>query len=641
MRSEQDIFDDLATLCASPGYVHAIAYLCFRDNIVFYAGEMTAEDMQHLFSRTRLIRTEISTLVGLLIKHDVEYALPGVEVLQQYLERTEGLLEEMHHAIADQAFAGIDPKQFIERGFNPFSRGEALREPIFYNGESAYSFQYRDFSPRKYAADDEWLKANKGFTIQIARDVVHAIERIQTKKLSSTLQLLRCLSSDKRTLLPCFTFTLEEVSEASGVGKADAEKVLIAFSLPEREKNQGFCELNDFNAANATPLLRTGDGALILFGHYSLTEALYESPFYWMVSDQKYANTAMVHRGRFAEEFSRERLELVFGKGNVYPNVAVYESKGKKAGEIDVLVVYGNRAVVLQAKSKRLTIEARQGNDRQVKEDFQKSVQDSYDQGFKCAKLLGNPKYKLIDSNSREVRAPRTFKEVYVLCIVSDSYPALNFQAQQLLRIERAEAIQPPLVADVFTLDAVTEMLQKPLHFLSYLNRRTGYYARLMARDELTILSWHLRKNLWIDDKYDFVMVDDDVCASLDVAMAVRRDNVPGKRTPDGILTRVAETVLGRIVAQIEARADERTIELGLVLLRLSERAILQISKGIDAVAGKARGDGKNHDITVLLGEAGTGLTVHCNDEPIIMASDRLRRHCVLRKYVQRTGCSC
>jgi hypothetical protein len=45
MRKEQEIFDELATLCMSPGYVHAIAYLCLRDNIVRYGDEMTAEDM--------------------------------------------------------------------------------------------------------------------------------------------------------------------------------------------------------------------------------------------------------------------------------------------------------------------------------------------------------------------------------------------------------------------------------------------------------------------------------------------------------------------------------------------------------------------------------------------------------------------
>jgi len=97
MRKEQDIFDDLAKLCSSPGYVHAIAYLCLRDTMVAYADEMKAKDLQHLFSMTRLVRTEISTLIGLLIKGEIDYTSPAPSVVQEYIKRTEALLEEMHH----------------------------------------------------------------------------------------------------------------------------------------------------------------------------------------------------------------------------------------------------------------------------------------------------------------------------------------------------------------------------------------------------------------------------------------------------------------------------------------------------------------------------------------------------------------
>lgn len=39
-RTEREIFQELAAVCTSQGYSHAIAYLCFRDNIVRYAGEI-------------------------------------------------------------------------------------------------------------------------------------------------------------------------------------------------------------------------------------------------------------------------------------------------------------------------------------------------------------------------------------------------------------------------------------------------------------------------------------------------------------------------------------------------------------------------------------------------------------------------
>ncbi|TWJ18920.1 hypothetical protein [Geobacter argillaceus] len=171
-REEKVVFSELSELCKLPGYAHAIAYFCYRENIVAYDDKMTAKDMAHLFSLTRIIRTEISTLIGLLIQVDIDYSLPPPVILQEYITRTETLLEEMHKAIAGALFVGLDPKTAIERGFNPFTFGDALREPIFYSGESAYSFQYRDFSPRKYASDDDWLISNKGFSIQEAKNVV-------------------------------------------------------------------------------------------------------------------------------------------------------------------------------------------------------------------------------------------------------------------------------------------------------------------------------------------------------------------------------------------------------------------------------------------------------------------------------------
>lgn len=159
MRSEQVIFDDLAKLCSSPGYVHAIAYLCFRDTMIGYSGELKPEDMQHLFSKTRLIRTEISTLIGLLLKNDIDYGLPAADVMQQYINKTEALLEEVHYSMSAPFRTSLDPSKIADKDFDPFTSGAVLREPIFYGGDSAYSFQYRDLSPRKYANDDEWLRA--------------------------------------------------------------------------------------------------------------------------------------------------------------------------------------------------------------------------------------------------------------------------------------------------------------------------------------------------------------------------------------------------------------------------------------------------------------------------------------------------
>jgi len=635
MRAEQEIFDELAGLCASPGYAHAIAYLCSRDNMIRYSGEMKAEDMQHLFSKSRLIRTETATLIGLMLKNPIDYTLPAPSVVGEYIETTEALLNEIHHAMSASFWQDIDPTKVAESGFNPFTSGAALREPIFYGGESAYSFQYRDFSPAKYANDDPWLIANKGFSIHDARNVVLAVSRLQDEKAINIMRAMHGTPEETWTLLPGNAFSVQEVADYGRIDPAIVDKVLSAFAVPPGAHNEQFKVLHDFNIANASPLIRMPDGNFLLFHIYSLVEALYEAPFYWMGADKAYVSTAMQNRGAFTEQFAVEHLRQVFSVENVLVNIDIYGSKDTKLAEIDVLVLFGNRALVLQAKSKRLTLEARRGNDLQIKDDFKKSIQDSSDQAYRCAKLIEDGKCTFKDAAGNIVTLPARLKRIYVICLLSDHYPALSFQARQFLKFTATDTIAPPFVMDVFALDAMTEMLSSPLHFLSYVDRRTGYTDKLMASHELTILSYHLKQNLWVDDEHDMVMLDDDVSADLDLAMLVRREGIPGRATPEGILTRFSATALGRMVKAIEARPDPATIDLGFTLLTLGEDTVLEVSAAIDYLAKQSTVDGKNHDVTVGLGSGGTGLTIHCNDDPMEVAGPALQRHCHARKYTE------
>ena len=361
MRQEQEIFDELAALCASPGYAHAIAMFCFRDNFVGFDEQLTAKDMAHFHSGSGLIRSEISTLIGLLVRQPVDYGMPTSEVMETYLGHTERLLQELHESLSRVWFKHLRPNELTLDGHDPFSQGEVLREPIFYGGDSAYSFQYRDLAPRKYREDRDWLITNKGFSIEAARDVGHALQRMQSQKLKSTLESLRSMSPERWTMLPAFSFTARELAERARMDFALIERILSAFTLAPGTLNDQFRSLSDFNVTSAYPLLRGDDQQLILFQHYSLVEALYETPFFWMFGDKHYRAEALEHRGCFTEGFSQECLERIFGRSNVYRNVDVFRKKGEKIGEIDVLVLFGNRAIVLQAKSKRLTLEARKG----------------------------------------------------------------------------------------------------------------------------------------------------------------------------------------------------------------------------------------------------------------------------------------
>jgi hypothetical protein len=96
VRNETEVFADLKVLCQSPGYVHALANICFRDNMVRYSGQMRPKDMLPMFSPDRLIRTEISTLIGLMIQGEMDWTMPSPHVVQGQMAHTDALLRELH-----------------------------------------------------------------------------------------------------------------------------------------------------------------------------------------------------------------------------------------------------------------------------------------------------------------------------------------------------------------------------------------------------------------------------------------------------------------------------------------------------------------------------------------------------------------
>lgn len=634
-RAEDEIFSDLERLCISPGYAHAIAYLCFRDNIIKFGEELTTKSVLQQFSMERLVRTEMSTLIGLMCKSEIDFSLPSADVLQEYVSRTDSLLQEIHRSMLNVQMSAFDP-ELISQGVDPFDNGMAMREPIFYGGESAYAFQYRDFLTQKYMYDNDWFIANKGYSVEQLVGVVRAVSDLQNIRINETLSSLVVKSPGEWTILPGFMFSASDIAGLCVFNVDVVRDVLNSFCLPDGAKNAKFSSLGDFNLVNAYPLICVDSGDYLLYQHYGLVEAMYETPFFWFLECPEYKNLAMEHRGRFAEDFVANRLASVFGSGNVYKNVNVTTSSGAVVGEIDVLVVFARRAIVVQAKSKKLTIAARKGNDNCIRDDFKMAIQDSYDQGFSCSEFLLDDVFNLVGSNGEFIKFSRDFIDIFIFCVVSDHYPALSFQSRQFLKYQAADIINAPFVMDVFLVDVLAEMLCTPLHFLSYIKRRTLYSDKVMATHELTTLSYHLKQNLWVDGEFNLIHLADDICADLDLAMMVRREGLPGKAVPDGVLTKYAEGTVGRLLKHIESLEEPSIVELGFLLLSLSGETVDQVNKGVDALVAQGRKDNSGHDLTVFIGDGGAGITIHCNDDSDAPAALALKAHCLRRKYFHK-----
>lgn len=634
-REETQILDDLAALAGSPGYAHAVASICHRDNYIYAKGELKPSDMNGLFSSERLTRTELTTLIGLMVRTPLDLSQPSADVVGGYIKRTDVLMHELHDAISYPMFATMF--EAIKAGAEPSNpwHGSGMREPIFYGTESAYAFQYRDLMPEKYGADDDWMRRTKGFTSSEARTIAKTMCSLMDEKAMRLFADSRAAHAPPATWLPAFEFSLNEVTSRSRVALDVVDSFFRAFLFGG--DNAGFKEVGDFNGVSARPLIPTDRGTVLLFSHYAICEALYESPFFWMLEDKPYRPTAAKNRGAFTEQFAARRLVAVFGREHVYTNVNLHRGKGI-VGEADVLVIYGDRLIIVQAKAKKLTIEARKGNDNQLKKDFAAAIQDSYDQGWTCANEMLAGGCRLVDDNENEIRLPSAIKEIFLFSLISEHYPALAFQSNQSLKFQTTDVIRPPFVMDVFLLDTLSEMLRTPLRFLSYVKLRVAVASKLLSGHELTVLGYHLKQNLWLDEEHDLVMLEDSIAQDLDAAMLVRRDNLPGNDTPEGILTKMRGTRYESLIKEIEDRAEPATLELGFHLLSMDEEACRNVHLALEAITRKTQFDGKRHDVTLASSTIPCGVTFHCNPTPSSEAISVLEAHCAKRKYQQRAA---
>ncbi len=634
-REESQIWEDLVTLAASPGYVHAIAHSCHRDNYILIKDSLQPSDMDRLFSRERLIRTELTTLIGLMAKKPLDVSLQPSNVVEGYVKRTDDLMRELHDAMSYPMCASMS--EAMKAGTEPPDpwRGPGMREPIFYGTESAYTFQYRDFVPEKYGADDDWMFNTKGFTSDQAMTIAKTMCMLMDEKATQLIAGIRTTKTQPETWLPTFEFSMDEVALHSRVEQDVVEAFFRAFLFTG--DNAAFKQVGDFNEVAARPLLPTNRGTVLLFSHYAICEALYESPFFWMLDDKPYLPTADRHRGAFTEQFAARRLTGVFGREHVHANVNLHRGKSI-VGEADVLVIYADRLIIVQAKAKRLTIAARKGNDSLLKADFAAAIQDSYDQGWTCANEIVAGGCRLVDDKGKEVELPPSIKEIFLFSLVSEHYPALAFQASQFLQFQTTDVIRPPFVMDVFLLDTLTEMLTTPLRLLSYVKLRVYASDKLMSAHELTVLGYHLKQNLWLEEGYDCVMLEDSIAQDLDTAMMVRRDNLPGDDTPVGILTKMRGTRYEQLIKGIEAKANPATLELGFHLLSMDEDTCINVHRILEAITRKAQLDGNRHDVTLASSTPPHGVSFHCNPIPSHEAIAVLESYCAKRKYRQRAA---
>ncbi|MCY4419769.1 MAG: nuclease-related domain-containing protein [Gammaproteobacteria bacterium] len=574
-RSEAEIFEDLRSLAQSDGALHEISRLIYRDIFVTVDGHdgHVIDDPEHRWLTSKLNKNELLLLLGLMVQSPTDHTYTAQSTNDGFASRADVLFHEFHNRMVADFTSTSDPNMHqVVEGENFI--GLFAREAIYYGADSFYLHQYINFSRMRYRADATWLTQNVGLAISSILDIAkYILDRINTQltEVGRVQRLGHQLSN--RDLTNSLLIEKEDIRKQFG---ARSDAFFAKFATPIRAANQGFTSPFSLNAVAIAPIIEFGDYLYIPL-QYRLCESIYESPFFWMMGDNEYKDMHAEHRGRFSEKTAVDILSSVFGTQNVYENVVISRNGRDHDSEIDVLVIYGEFAIVVQAKSKRVTLPARAGDTAALERDFKGAIQDPYQQAFTCIELIkAGAKCVTKDDKELELHAlPRFFPMV----LLSDSFPASTGLSRAML--ERSDQIAP-VIWDIGMLDCIAHLLPTPIDMLLYLKCRSDVFNNAVSDSEYNYLGYHIESKLALPQDCDILQLDRYYATVVDNFMIATDLGIKADR-PVSILERVKIPVVSDLLRELR-NADPMVASVVIDLYDFSSTALKGISRTIQEV---------------------------------------------------------
>lgn len=636
------ILEKIYNLTHKQGFIYALLLIIRRDQTVFVSeyGYMNAHD--------RLITEEIGLLLRYWLKDNSNpFGYPAsLSEISTMKHEAISLMNNLHSSFLRQPEDKVDLCQIssqeemqamIEKIFPIEQR---IKEAIFYCGDSLYDFEYTDYLQPKYKYDLEWLKTNKSFVPSEVIPIIRHIKRVLTDKNreipgideNTRMMLEHPEEENESTFLNDFVeyspfFTPDIFSPDDSLRTKALEnfcsKVLNLFSIDDTDLmsfsgaeaylsnfsfdisipvSDNYAGPGYFNFLQTKPLLKYGGNRYLVALVYWLFMSAYEVPFYWLMGDGNYAKLAGNHRGQTSEEIAFEILHPVF-QDNLYRDIVI-KGAGKKAiTDIDLLAVVGSVAICFQIKSKKLTEASKHGNLNSIRNDFDKAVVSALKQGAISRGYILNPDgvhFYLKDGN-QQFNLPKGIKDVYVVCLTSENYPALSSQVLELADSYK-ESELTPIAFSIFDLRLIAYYLNTPFDFAYYIRQRIDTADYFLATTEMSLLGYHLRNKLWRDPTKVRMYLDDSFASDIDQNYYPTFANLPVEQgTEDRIANRWRNPDFEQLWRSIANHPDPRRTKVIFDLFDLGGDTIDELMSMIRTGHERVLKNGKRVAVTLVL----------------------------------------
>lgn len=572
-RSMDAVFEDLRSLAQSEGALHGVSEIIYRDwvlNVDLKEGKVIDAPSER-WSTDKLNTNELLLLLGLLVQAPDDRTYATIKVKSEFASNADSLLRELHDRINADAASVFDPEsqRFLEK---PEALGMFAREAIYYGPASFYIHQFAKFARHRYRADWTWLLQNAGISIRPMIEIATFIVEQVTAQMDATGRVRaagEALNNGDLTnsLLVSKAFLRKKFG-------SKINDFIAKFATPVSGANAGFNTPFSINGASIAPLIDFGDH-LYVPSQYRLMECIYESPFYWMVMDKAYGDKAAANRGHFLEETAAHVMRKVFGHENVFLNARFPEAVGHKGEEVDVLVRYGEFVLVVQAKSKRITLKARAGDAEALRTDFKGAIQDPFEQALASGELI-KAAAKCVDADGTTISLPK-FPRVFPIVLLSDMFPAATNLSRSML--DRNEGDPAPVIWDMGFFDCASRMLPSPIEMLFYLKARGDVFDRIISDSEYNFLGYHIRAKLALPPEADFMVIARDFATTVDDYMISADLSVEPER-PKGVLETIEIPLIRELLSELRTAPPEIAAVV-IELYEFSSAALEEIGKNI------------------------------------------------------------
>ena len=642
VRSESVIVAELESLSQEKGYIYSFCRMV--DEYLW----MKPSDSEIPDWHSQLNLRELTFLLGLMVKYQLTVTNPPTKRESDlHINKTNELFHELHQTHAFPKTEAVnaaqvnleDWKSALENTYTDWIKsGKGIVEPVFYGEEGAFDFQFLKMAVWRYRCDNQWIKSKIGIDVDTLTDIAGKIKQLTEYRLNDVTKPLDFRKSCYRL----FSFFLIKPDDVPGAIRKEVEVFLETFSVePGDGVNQSLDTIGEYNTVDSHPVIKISKDLYFIPIYYNLAKSIYENPFYWILKDCAYKQTGLQNRGDVTEEIVFELLQRVFGVDNVFRRIKIKRGN-KDITDIDVLAVCGSKAVIVQVKSKKLTVLSRRGGGRSIEKDFKQAVQDAYTQALLSRNYLLETDETLTVNVERLMQVKENIDDAYIICGTGDHYPAVNIQTKSYLKKKATDPY--PVVLSVFDLDTISFYLREPYDFIYYVRQRTIHASHFEADSEMSFLGFHLNQKLLPSDGYDITIIPQYYAHLIDISFPILRGEHPSSDTAYKVFQNWKNKDFDLLVNEIKARSigNPQLTDLIFFLFDLPGSVADKILALFDKIKQATRHDLQPHDATIPIDHAKKGVTLFCypstQELSETMIQEQFRGFAITQKYKSKAN---